>query len=81
MPPKPEPCRSVRSADVVNEQIRALWTRAGGRLGTDQRREYERLIAEWAAAVRHESAQPPARRRTPRGPNRPRRVIDTATRR
>ncbi|MFP3989888.1 hypothetical protein U9R90_20935 [Streptomyces sp. E11-3] len=79
MPPKPEPCRSVRSADVVNDQIRALWARAGGRLGTEQRREYERLIAEWAAAVRRESAAPaPARRRTPRSTGHSRRAADAA---
>ncbi|MHC0434190.1 hypothetical protein ACX6XY_29070, partial [Streptomyces sp. O3] len=71
MSPNSEPCRAVRSADVVNDQIRALWARAGGRLGTEQRHEYERLIAEWAAAVRRESAAPsPARRRAARGAGR-----------
>ncbi|MBA2951976.1 hypothetical protein [Streptomyces himalayensis] len=45
---------SARSAAEVNEQIRALWQRAGGRLSVEQRREYERLVTEWAAAVRGE---------------------------
>ncbi len=41
---------SVRSAEL-NEQIRALWTRAGGRLDEQQRAEYERLVTAWAASV------------------------------
>lgn len=45
---------SVRSAAVVNEQIRALWARAGGTLTVEQKREYDGLVAEWAAAVRGE---------------------------
>jgi len=45
---------SARSAAVVNEEIRALWLRAGGTLTDGQRREYEALLAEWAAAVRAE---------------------------
>jgi hypothetical protein len=44
----------MRSAAEVNEQIRALWLRAGGTLSTDQRREYEALVTEWAEAVRQE---------------------------
>ncbi|MEU5596804.1 hypothetical protein [Streptomyces sp. NPDC020298] len=43
---------SVRPAHVVNEDIRALWLRAGGSLSTQERAEYERLLLEWAAAVR-----------------------------
>ncbi|MFJ5265420.1 hypothetical protein ACIQAC_33635 [Streptomyces sp. NPDC088387] len=43
---------SVRSAVEVNEQIRALWLRAGGRLSAQEREEYELLVVEWAAAVR-----------------------------
>jgi hypothetical protein len=39
---------------VVNEEIRALWARAGGVLTVEQRREYEALLGEWAAAVRAE---------------------------
>jgi hypothetical protein len=35
----------------VNEEIRGLWLRAGGRLSPEQRRRYERLVAEWSAAM------------------------------
>jgi hypothetical protein len=45
----------VRSADVVNEEIRALWARAGGVLTVEQRREYEALLDEWAAAKQAEN--------------------------
>ncbi|GAA2342305.1 hypothetical protein OKJ48_05975 [Streptomyces kunmingensis] len=45
---------SVRSADEVNEQIRALWLRTGGRLSAEQRAQYERLVTEWADAKRAE---------------------------
>ncbi|MEW1646184.1 MULTISPECIES: hypothetical protein [unclassified Streptomyces] len=45
---------SVRSAAEVNEQIRALWLRAGGSLSTQEREEYEQLVVEWAAAIRDE---------------------------
>ncbi|MFJ5305098.1 hypothetical protein [Streptomyces sp. NPDC088350] len=45
---------SVRSAAEVNEQIRALWLRAGGSLSTQEREEYELLVVEWAAAIRDE---------------------------
>ena len=41
---------SERSADEVNEEIRALWLRSGGTLSTEQREEYQRLVLEWAAA-------------------------------
>jgi hypothetical protein len=44
----------VRSAAVLNEQIRALWIRAGGSLSAQERAEYELLVVEWAAAVRDE---------------------------
>ncbi|MFI9612542.1 hypothetical protein ACIHCM_12860 [Streptomyces sp. NPDC052023] len=43
---------SVRSAAEVNEQIRALWTRSGGSLSAQERMEYERLVVEWATAIR-----------------------------
>ncbi|MFC8407755.1 hypothetical protein ACFUG9_29850 [Streptomyces griseoincarnatus] len=43
---------SVRSAAEVNEQIRALWLRAGGSLSAQEREEYEMLVVEWAAAIR-----------------------------
>ena len=45
---------SVRSAYDVNEQIRALWLRAGGSLSTQEREEYELLVVEWAKAIRDE---------------------------
>ena len=45
---------SVRSAAALNEQIRALWVSAGGRLTVEQKRVYDGLVAEWAAAVRGE---------------------------
>ncbi|MET9909779.1 hypothetical protein ABZZ74_23745 [Streptomyces sp. NPDC006476] len=43
---------SVRSAAEVNEQIRALWLRAGGSLSAQERAEYELLVVEWAEAIR-----------------------------
>ncbi|MFE9626265.1 hypothetical protein [Streptomyces sp. NPDC006527] len=45
---------SVRPAAEVNEQIRALWLRAGGSLSAEERAEYELLVVEWAAAIRGE---------------------------
>ncbi|WP_328721979.1 hypothetical protein OHT52_22460 [Streptomyces sp. NBC_00247] len=47
----------ARSLPVVNADIRALWQRGGGRLSPEARREYERLLAEWAAAVRGDTAE------------------------
>ncbi len=44
--------RSTRSADALNERIRALWLRAGGSLSTEERAEYELLVVEWATAIR-----------------------------
>jgi hypothetical protein len=38
----------------VNEDIRALWPRAGRELTVAERARYERLLVEWAAAVRAE---------------------------
>ncbi|GGQ12380.1 MULTISPECIES: hypothetical protein [Streptomyces] len=52
MSPDLTPPGSVRSAAEVNEQIRALWLRAGGSLSAQEREEYEMLIVEWAAAIR-----------------------------
>ncbi|KAA0940713.1 MULTISPECIES: hypothetical protein [Streptomyces] len=52
-PNSPSP-GSVRSAAALNEQIRALWIRAGGHLSPQERAEYELLVVEWAAAVRDE---------------------------
>ncbi|WP_077799670.1 hypothetical protein [Streptomyces sp. JHA26] len=45
---------SVRSAAELNDQIRALWRRAGGSLSAQERVEYELLVIEWAAAIRCE---------------------------
>jgi hypothetical protein len=44
------PFATQRSADEVNEEIRALWLRSGGTLSGEQRRQYQRLVLEWAAA-------------------------------
>lgn len=52
MPPTPSGLGPLRPADVLNEEIRALWQRSGGVLTVEQRREYEQLLDEWAAAVR-----------------------------
>ena len=53
---RPAPFATKRTADEVNEEIRALWLRSGGTLSGEQRREYQRLVLEWAAA----SARPHA---------------------
>ncbi|CAM5680746.1 MULTISPECIES: hypothetical protein [Streptomyces] len=45
---------SVRSAAELNDQIRALWRRAGGTLSAQERVEYELLVVEWATAIRGE---------------------------
>ncbi|WP_338676387.1 hypothetical protein V1460_27970 [Streptomyces sp. SCSIO 30461] len=42
---------SVRSAAVVNAEIRALWARSGGRLSAVDEAVYQGLLVEWAAAV------------------------------
>ena len=55
MIPDPVNPGSVRSAALVNEDIRALWMRAGGSLSEVERREYEALLDEWAAAKRDET--------------------------
>lgn len=57
MPPTPSSPTPARSAALLNDLIRALWMRAGGRLDAGQRAEYEQLVVEWAAAVRVESGQ------------------------
>lgn len=46
--------RPLRTAAVVNAEIRALWSCAAVRLRPEQRAEYARLVEEWAAAVRYE---------------------------
>lgn len=42
----------TRPATVVNQEIRALWGRAGGALSAAEQARYQRLLVEWAAAVR-----------------------------
>ncbi|MFK0018179.1 hypothetical protein [Streptomyces sp. NPDC090798] len=54
MSPTPLPSGSVRPAAVVNEAIRALWPCEGTELTALERAEYERLLVEWATAVRAE---------------------------
>lgn len=56
MPPTPAtPGPPARTAAEVNARIRALFRPRWGRgLTAEERREYERLLAEWAAAVRAE---------------------------
>jgi hypothetical protein len=54
MPLSPQPRGSARSAAELNERIRGLWLRAGGRLSAEQRREYEQLVTAWAKAMREE---------------------------
>ncbi|TGB09563.1 hypothetical protein [Streptomyces sp. MZ04] len=49
-----------RTADEVNEEIRALWLHAGGRLRPDERLVYERLVTEWAEAEANSSRTPAA---------------------
>ncbi|MHA5050024.1 hypothetical protein [Streptomyces sp. SD15] len=51
MSPDPEVSGSVRSAETVNEQIRALMLRCSGWLQPEDRAEYERLRAEWVEAA------------------------------
>ncbi|MFC9244597.1 hypothetical protein ACFT7S_11370 [Streptomyces sp. NPDC057136] len=57
MPPASAPATSVRSPAAVNEDIRALWERSSGVRSPEGRREYERLLVEWAAAVREAVAE------------------------
>ncbi|MEU8829300.1 hypothetical protein [Streptomyces sp900116325] len=52
MPPTSSPATPVRSPAAVNEDIHALWERSGNVLSPEGRREYARLLVEWAAAVR-----------------------------
>lgn len=53
MTPNPSTSGSARSADAINDDIRALWIRAAGRtLTAEERAEHERLTAEYASAYR-----------------------------
>jgi uncharacterized protein YnzC (UPF0291/DUF896 family) len=55
MSPSSSPDGVVRSAAVVNEDIRALAQRSWGRPFTDEERaRYQGLRDEWVAAVRQE---------------------------
>jgi hypothetical protein len=57
----PETAR-LRTAAEVNEEIRDLLMKSGGRLDHEQRRRYQRLVGEWAAATpRPKSRRRPAR--------------------
>jgi hypothetical protein len=51
MPPTLPASGPVRSAAVVNEQIRALVRAAGGRLYGADRVLYAKLVEEWDAAT------------------------------
>lgn len=54
MPPTLPASGPVRSAAAINAEIRRLWRDPSVRLSDEQRREYERLCVEWAAARRAE---------------------------
>lgn len=54
MPPTPLPSGPVRSAAVVNEEIRELVQRAGRRLTDDEKALLNGLYIEWSAAVQAE---------------------------
>lgn len=50
----PPPSGPLRPAAVVNAEIRELWLDPRVRLTPEGRARYERLVVEWAAAVRGE---------------------------
>jgi hypothetical protein len=56
MPSSPSALGGVRSAAVVNEEIRRLVQAAQGRLYGDARVRYAELVAEWTVAVAAERA-------------------------
>lgn len=59
MIPDPVSPGSVRSAAAVNEEIRALFRRAGsGKLYGTDRVAYEELVAEWVAATSRDGGRP-----------------------
>lgn len=47
----------MRSAAVVNAEIRALWAKSGSRLSAADEAKYQLLLVEWAAAVAAERAE------------------------
>jgi hypothetical protein len=57
MSPTPVGRGSVRSAAVVNEDIRALVIAAGGWLYGETRARYEVLVAEWTVATAAERCE------------------------
>jgi hypothetical protein len=57
MPPISCDAAPARPLAVVNAAIRELVKRHGGRLSPEGRREYERLLAEWTAAVQGDVAE------------------------
>lgn len=56
MSPNLQPQGPVRSAAVVNEDIRALWADPRVQLTREQHTQYIRLVAEYEAAKRAEVA-------------------------
>jgi hypothetical protein len=50
--PTPRAPGTVRSAAVVNAEIRALWSRSDGTLSAADEARYQELLVEWAEAVR-----------------------------
>ena len=54
MPESPRTVPVRQSAEDLNQQIRDLVARAGGRLSPRDRHEYQRLVVAWAAASRDE---------------------------
>jgi len=54
MSPSPSPSGLLRSAAVVNEEIRQLVRGAGRRLTDEEKALLDTLYLEWAAAVRAE---------------------------
>ncbi|MFD7444482.1 hypothetical protein [Streptomyces sp. NPDC059909] len=59
MSPNPRKPGSVRSAALVNAEIRALWARSGGGLSAVDEARYQRLLVEWAAAVEADAGAGP----------------------
>lgn len=51
MPRRPGSSDSVRTAAVVNKEIRDLWERSGGCLSPEDEEQYQRLLVEWAEAT------------------------------
>ncbi|MPY47192.1 hypothetical protein [Streptomyces acidicola] len=56
MPSNPLSPGSVRPAEQVNAEIRALWPHPAVRLTAEQRARYALLVEEWTLAVAAERA-------------------------